>query len=395
MRTGAASDASRAYDVAAEYAASPSAAYAALLGRTRAQQTDEVWEDVLETISRTLTLAVDWTPDQQADLELSRLSAEWSLGTDDSSMLTRLRQIISDDHLHNSTRLAAAVLGMAASDNGLDADGIRWFYSSIAGLDVADASDKLALLKCTIIFETAIGDLSKAEDAAKALVAQARRLQDTAALIGALKFAHYPPRRLGYLPLARERLQSAMQLAERYRRPHARATIVDLLGGLNLDYGNYEEAIKLTHDVTDQPKPLGGAFRQQSAMDTRALALCLAGKCDAARQLVSPPSQVMARGRRRMQFFSLAASLLVATCDGDTQRIDACLSELDSVRDRLFRHSGLDVIAVAYATAILSARGQRAAVEFAHWYAFVARRDRLPLPTQLAALLEPRACDTA
>ncbi|MBA4073266.1 MAG: hypothetical protein C0497_15805, partial [Gemmatimonas sp.] len=117
MRTGAASDASRAYDVAAEYAASPTAAYAALLGRTRAQQTDEVWEDVLETISRTLSLAVDWTPDQQADLELSRLSAEWSLGADDSSMLTRLRQIIGDDHLLNSTRLAAAVLGMAASDN--------------------------------------------------------------------------------------------------------------------------------------------------------------------------------------------------------------------------------------------------------------------------------------
>ncbi|MBA4072891.1 MAG: hypothetical protein C0497_13785, partial [Gemmatimonas sp.] len=271
---------------------------------------------------------------------------------------------------------------------GLDADGIRWFYSSIAGLSVSEAGDKLALLKCTIIFETAIGDLSRAEDAAQALVAQARRLQDTASLISALKFAHYPPRRLGHLSLARERLQNAMQLAERYRRPHARATIVDFLGGLNLDYGYYDEAIRLTHDVTDQPKPLGGAFRQQSAVDTRAIALCLAGRCDAARQLVSAPSAVMARGRQRSKYFSLAATLMVATCDGDTRRIDECLSEFDSVRDRLFRHSGLDVIAVAYATALLRARGRHPAVEFAHWYACVARRDRLPLPAQLAALLE-------
>jgi hypothetical protein len=388
MRTGATSDASRAYDAAAEYAANPLASYAALLGRTRAQQTNEAWDDVLETVSRTLSLAVDWTPDQQADLELSRMSAEWSVGTDDSSMVARLRQIIGDVHLLNSTRLSAAVLGMAASDNGFDAEGVRWFYSAIAGLAVSDASDELALLKCTIIFETAVGDLSKAEDAAIALVAQARRLQDTAALISALKFAHYPPRRLGQLSLAQERLQSALHLAERYKRPHARATIVDLLAGLNLEYGNYEEAIRLTHDVTDQLKPLGGAFRQQSAADTRAIALCLAGRYDAARHLVAAPNEVMARGRRRTQFLSLAASMLVATCDRDTQRLDACLSEFDAVRDRLFRHSGSDVIAVAYASALLAARGRRIAAEFVHWYAFEARRDRLPLPIQLTAPVE-------
>lgn len=388
MRTGAASDASRAYDVAAEYAGSPIAAYAALSGRIRAQQADEVWDQVLETTSRTLALDVDWTPDQQAVLDLSRLSAEFAMDTDDSSMIARLRQLIGDDQLRNSTRLSAAVLGMAASDNGFNADGIRWFYSSIAGLVVSEASDELALLKCTVIFETAIGDLSKAEYAAKALVTQARRLQDPAALISALRFAHYPARRLGQLALARERLENALQIADRYKRPHARAAIVGHLGGLNLDYGHYEEAIRLTHEVTDHPTPLRATFRQHSAVDTRAIALCLAGRSDAARELVSTPSAVMARGRRRSQFFSLAATLMVATCDGDTKRIDACLSELDAVRDRLFRHSGPDVIALAYAAGLASARGGQAAVEFARWYAFEARRDRLPLPVQLAALLK-------
>ena len=302
-------------------------------------------------------------------------------------MIARLRQFTGDDQLPHSTRLTAAVLGMAASDNGLDAESIRWFYASIAGLGVSEASDELALLKCTIIFETAIGDLSKAEDAAKTLVAKARQLQDTAALISALRYAHYPPRRLGDLLLARERLQSALQLAERYKRPHARAVIADLLGGLSLDYGLYEDAIRLTHEVTDQLKSLGGAFRQQSAVDTRAIALCLAGRCDEARHLVSTPGEVMARGHRHTQFWSLAAALLVATLDGDNGRIDACLSEFDSIRDRLFRHSGSDVIAVAYAFALKRTRGRRSAEEFAHWFAFEARRDRLPLPVQLAELL--------
>ncbi|MDP1860204.1 MAG: AAA family ATPase [Gemmatimonadaceae bacterium] len=389
MRTGAASDASRAYDVAAEYASSPMAAYAALLGRTRAQQTDEVWEDVLETISRTQTLDLDWTPDQQAGLELSRLNAEWWLDSDDPSMGTRLRDITSDDRLPNGTRLAAAVLGMTVSDNRFDSDGIRWFYATIAGLHISDASDELALLRCTVIIETAVGDLFRAEVAAQALIMQARRLQDPAALIGALRFAHYPPRRLGSLDVALERLQTALQLAERYRRPNAHAAIIDLMAGLNLDYGHLHEAIKLTHDITDHPKALVGAARRQSALDTRALALCLSGRFDAARPLVSALSQVMSRGHRRATFMSLAATLLVATNDGDAERVEACLNELDSVRDRLFRHSGPDVIAVAYAAGLSSARGRRAAVEFAHWFAFVARRDQLPLPAQLTALLEP------
>ncbi len=389
MRTGAASDASRAYDVAAGYAACPSDAYAALFGRMRAQQAGEVWEGVQETIARTLALEVDSTPDQEAVLELSRFSADWSVGKDDSSMIARLRQLTGDDQLPNSTRLTAAVLGMAASDNGLDSDSIRWFYTRVAGLAVSEASDELALLKCTIIFETAIGDLTRAEDAAKTLLARARRFQDTASLISALRFAHYPPRRLGNMPLSRERLQSALRIAERYKRPYARAAIADLLGGLSLDYGLYEDAIRLTNEVTEQLKPLGGAFRQQSAVDTRAIALCLAGRVDAARHLVTDPSEVMARGGRRTQFWSLAATLLVATHDRDTKRIDECLSEFDAVRDRLFRHSGSDIIAVAYSSALFRVRGTRAAVQFARWYTLGARRDRLPLPKQLAALLEP------
>jgi hypothetical protein len=122
-------------------------------------------------------------------------------------------------------------------------------------------------------------------------------------------------------------------------------------------------------------------------VDTRAIALCLAGRCDEARHLVATPDEVMARGHRRTQYWSLAAALLVATCDGNTKRMDACLSEFDAVRHRLFRHSGSDVIAVAYASALLAARGDPAAVEFARWYALEARRDQLPLPVQLTAFL--------
>ncbi len=387
MRTGAASDASRAYDVAASYAANPLAEYAALQGRIRAQQTEEFWEELLETIVRAAALDIFRTPDELAGLELARLGAEWWLGTGEASMSARLREIAIDEQLSTKFRLAAAVLGMSAADNTQDADGITWFYRATCDLDATDGTDELAALKCTVIYETAIGDLEKAEYAGGRLVTLARRLQDNAELISALKFAHYPARRMGAFPSALERLQQAARIAERYKRPHAQATIADLLAGLHLDYGFYDEAIQFSRQVTDHPKALGGAFRQQSALDTRALALCLSARYEEARPLVAPALQVISRGTQRAHFMSLAATLLLACHDKDANAVEECLQAIDKARQRLFRHSGPDLIAIAYASGLALNRGTKSATDFARWYAMEARRDTLALPRQLSELI--------
>lgn len=387
MRTGAATDASRAYETAAEYASTPLSQYDALFGKTRAQQTDEIWEEMLQTISRAEALELSWTPDMKAGLELSRLSAEWWLGSDDVSMVSRLRQLTVDEQVRSGTRLSSAVLGMAASDNFLDAEGIRWFYDAIAEIPSIEEADEQSRLKCIVIYETAVGDLHAAEAAGRKLIASARQLNDQAALINAMRFAHYPARRLGDFDAAHKRLGIAAELADRFKRPHARAAIADLLAGLHLDYGYCEQAIAYTHQVTDHPKALGGAFRQQSALDTRALALCMCGRHSEARAIVSPSETILARGKRRVQFMSLAASLLVALHDKADREIAECLNAIDLVRDRLFRHTGHDLIAIAYAGGLEYSRGRRAAAEFVGWYLAEARRDRLPIPGQLQAFV--------
>lgn len=386
MRTGAASDASRAYDVATEYAATPAAALSALNGRMRAQQAQEVWEEVLETVSRAQALEVQWTSAQQSGLELSRLGAEWWLGADENSSLSRLREIARDDLLPPSSRLSAAALGMAVADNALDADSISWFYDMASALSADSDHDELTRLKCTVIFETAIGSLERAEDAGIRLLDVARRLDDPATLISALRFAHYPPRRSGNKELALERLHKSARLAERYKHPHASATISDVVAGVHLDYGEFTEAIAFTRAVTDNSTAFGGAFRQQSALDTRALAMCMLGDFEGASALVSPPSRILVRGRRRARFMSIAATLLVASHEGERELANQCLSELDDVREQLFRHSGPDIIAVAYASGLEAIRGSETAIEFARWYVKSARRDKLPLPPLLAGL---------
>lgn len=386
MRTGAAADASRAYDVAAEYAASVIAMHAALSGRMRAQQSQELWDEVLITIDRVAAIDLTWTPDLVAALELSRLGAEWWLGTTSASMVERLRKMTADEDVSSGARLSAAALGMAASDDSLDAESIRWFYSAASDIAPACIAEELSLLKCRLIFETAIGDLDKAERHGQQLIALARRSGDETAQIVALRFAHYPPRRLGDEELALSRLDSAARIADRLKREHTRATITDLIAGVHLDYGRPEQAVVFTHAVTDNQHILGGAFRQKSARDTRALALCLTGNFEAARQYVGTPDQVLAQGRRRAQFMSLSATLLLATSDRDVACAERCLCEIDSVRERVFRHPGQDIIALAYATGLAVFRGRDSAVEFAHWFVRTARRDRLPLPSLLREL---------
>ena len=387
MRTGAAADAARAYEAAFEHAASVTSMHTALQGKTRALQTEEIWSEVLGTISRTLALDIPWTPDQLAGLELARLRAEWRLGSDATAMLSTLRDLSSDEQLASGTRLASAVLGMAASDNALDVASIAWFHRALNDTEAIGESDQFEMLKGRVIFETALGSLERAEEAGSALLKLARRMGDDAALISALEYAHYPPRRKGSFTTARARLLQAAGLADRYKRPHARATISDLLAGLHLDYGYFDQAILHTFSVTDPPDAFGGEFRQQSALDTRAMAYCLLEQFDNARELVSSPAAVVARGRQRAQYMSLAATLMLAVHDQDQDTVKTCLEEFDAVHDRLFLHSGLDSVAVGYATGLDFVRGRKVAGEFVSWYASQARRDTLPLPHALAGWL--------
>jgi len=388
MQAGDASEASKACSAAVDFASTPRAAFEALMGLVRAQQAEELWEALLETISRSRDLELTWTSDLLANLELTQLNASRLLGADDAKIVSRLRTLTTDDSLSPHLRLSSAVLGMAASDDLSDANGIRWFYRAAADVEEADTVKSLDRLRCHLIYETSVGDLRRAEVHAKRLIAWSRDSKDDALAIAGLRIAHYPPRRAGNRALALDRLNRAAAIAQRLKRTHAYAVLMDLVAGVYLDYGHPEEAIRFSHLVTDHETVLGGAFRRQSALDTRALAFCLLGNIDAAKELVAPPAVILANGRRRTEFMRLAATLLVGVADKESETIEICVDALDGVRDHLFRHSGTDLIALAYFAGLSYLRSRAAAHSFAKWYAHSARRDTLPMLPQLNAALQ-------
>jgi hypothetical protein len=355
----------------------------------RALQTEEDWTEVLATSSRIEALNVRRSADQEASDLLSRFFAESFLDVGDHELLTHLRRLAADDSLTSATRLTAAMLGMAASDNAYDADGLRAFYEQAAGMRPDSTQARLAGLKCQVIYETALGSFDAAEAAACDLIAVANATCDDAELCSALKFAHYPPRRTGNFALARQRLEQAMAIATRHKRLHAKATVSDVLAGTHLDYGLYDIAVSFTRDVTDHAERLGGVFRQQSALDTRAQALLFLDRAEEARSIIHAPDAILARGRRRPQFMNLASTSLLATYDRNAGVIRRCIAAFDEVRDRLFKHAGADSIAIAYARGLAYTQSTAAAEEFVQWYLSVARRDTLPAPNLLIRAAEP------
>ncbi|MBM3907030.1 MAG: AAA family ATPase [Gemmatimonadetes bacterium] len=388
MRAGAASDAARSYEAALEYASTPKMEDTALRGRTRALQTEEAWSDVLATTARIESLDLRRSADQAASDLLSRLFAQWWLGSGDSALLTQLRRVTADHQVSSATRLNAAMLGMAVCDNCLEAEELRLFFEQSAGIDRDSLQAQLAGLKCEVIYETSLGSFERAETSAGKLLAVARDSGDEVELFSALKFAHYPPRRTGDFTLGHRRLEQALAISVRRKREHAKATVVDLFAGLHFDYGFYEQAETIAHDVTEHPDLIGGVFRQQSARETRAQALLFLGREEEARPLVSPPAMAMAGGRRRPQYMSLASTTLLATFDRDKGVVLECVAAFDEVRDRLFRNAGGDSLAIAFARGLAYTRGHAASAEFVHWYLTVARRGTLPVPSLLPAATE-------
>jgi hypothetical protein len=349
----------------------------------RALQTEEDWTEVLATSSRIEALNVRRSADQEASDLLSRLLAENFLDVSDQELLTHLRRLAADNSLLSATRLSAAMLGMAASDNGFDAENLQEFYELSSAIRPDSEQARLAELRCKVIYETALGSFAAAEVAACELIAGAEATRDEAEVCSALKFAHYPPRRTGAFAMARLRLDRAITIAGRHKRLHAGATISDFLAGLHLDYGLYEIAESISHDVTQQLSQFGRVFRQQSAAETRAQALLFLGRADEARVLVATPEVVLGRGKRRPQFMSLASTLLLATIDRNRLAAEQCVTAFDGIRDRLFRHAGGDSLAIAFARGVAFLRGNAAALEFVAWYVSDARRDRLPVPSLL------------
>lgn len=196
MRTGATSEASRAYLAASEYAVTPAGAVEALMGRVKMLQAMGEWGEVLAALPMLqVREGALLGPAEHAQYHLFDLEARWFSSSPDFQV-EDLAKIAVDGSLAPADRLRAALLGAIAADNVHDADSLRSF--SLAGDNIPQFPDsEHNRLKLAVITQTEIGSLSAARQTALELVLHSRRSKNAAILVRSLRFASYPFRRSG------------------------------------------------------------------------------------------------------------------------------------------------------------------------------------------------------
>ncbi|MHB1311260.1 MAG: hypothetical protein ACYC3L_04510, partial [Gemmatimonadaceae bacterium] len=381
-RTGAPSEASRAYLAASELAVTPAAGVEALIGRVNALRAMAEWTQLLTCVEliRELDQRSHITierPDLSVlALEASQFSTELGTGID------TLFAIATDASHEPELRLHAVFVGMMITDNIHDAERLRQLAVAADSVPRYHGDD-IARLRTAMIFEGVVGSLSSAVAIAEDLVQRVRAQSNKAALISTLRTASFAFRRNGDYDRARSLILECGDLAEKLRFPYALFRSFDVRAGLALEYGRMETAHESLLLAESSFHPTLGADNRAS-LDISWLHWSLGThRWDEARDRVARIGPLDLTRRSRHYLLQAAAALRVLMHDGQDAEAQLILQALMGYSESLFRHSSVDQIAIAVADALAAYSGEEQANHFVTEFLTKKRRDRMQPPAEL------------
>ena len=386
MRTGATSEASRAYLAASEYAVTPAGAVEALMGRVIAFQTMAEWQQLLTTVDRIRELdPLETTAREGSDLTMMVLEAN-QYSADAGKGMEDLLAIASDSKAMPQQRLHAAFVGMIVADNTQDADSVSATYRAVRGVPRYDG-DEVSRLRADLVYEGAVGSLATAVSIAESLIARVRLQPNKATLISTLRTASFAFRRNGDYARAQQLITETGDLAEKLGFVYARFRAQDIIAGIALEYGQYDRAHEALLAAEVRFAPLLGAFNRVSLDISWIHWFIGTDRWDDARSRLATLGPVDLSNRSRHYLLHAAARLRILTHDGVDDEAREILGEFMRRRHSLFQHSSVDHIAVSAALAIAANEGEVAATRFVHEYLSTQRRDKMPAPEELLSFL--------
>jgi tetratricopeptide (TPR) repeat protein len=382
LRTGATSEASRAYMAASELAVTPAAEAEALLGRVKALQAMAEWTQLLACVERIREL--DHESDaatERPDLSVSVLEAS-QFFADAGSGIDTLLQIASDPSIESELRLHAVFVGMMVTDNIHDAARLRQF--AIEGNSVPRyQGDDTARLRTAMIFEGVVGSLSAAVAIAEELIHLVRAQSSKAALVSTLRTASFAFRRYGDYDRACSLIRESGDLAEKLRFSYGRFRSFDILAGLALEYGLMESAHESLLRAESHFTPTLGTHNRAS-LDVSWLHWSIGTqKWDEAKDYLSRMGPLDLSTRVRHYQMHAAGALRVLMHDGRDDEAQVILKVLMSRSEELFLHSSVDQIAIAVADGLAAYSGKALATQFVTEFLTKKRRDRMRPPAEL------------
>ncbi|HEY5492242.1 MAG TPA: AAA family ATPase [Gemmatimonadaceae bacterium] len=386
MRTGAASEASRAYLAASELAVTAEGTANALVGRATSLQVMAEWPQLLTTVDRLREL------DQQFGLaregpDIGMMTLEAKLMTVDiGDGVGALIAIACDSDESPERRLHATFVGMIAADNVFEGETVRRFDLASHAIPHFPG-DEIPRLRVRMVCEGAVGSIAASVAVAEELIHRVRAQPSKATLISTLRNTSFAFRKNGEYARSRDLLQESGSLAEKLGFIYARFRSHDALAGVAIEFGIYDMAYEALLAAESIFEPELGGFNRES-LDLSWLHWAIGmGRWDDARSRVDRIGPLDLSKRSRHSLLQATARLRVLMHDGRDAEARAILGVLMGYRDSVLRHSSTDSIAVALAIGLARYEGEEQAHLFATEFLTKVRRDLMPPPTELQGLI--------
>jgi DNA-binding SARP family transcriptional activator len=221
---------------------------------------------------------------------LATVNAEFRLTGKVDDALARLRALAADVTRSVDTRIHAAEFGLIVADlNGAAEDG-RILYSSIKPL-LRHHSDQYASLACSVIYNTAYGELESALVDANSLVALGDDSGGIAKTSRSLRFRATVHERLGMPEAAREDLLHCLRLNESVRSRFIDTVTFLRLLQMSLDSGNERESKKYYDQLCLASSILDDSVTEAGCTVLRARYVLASGDASAALTILTGESQ--------------------------------------------------------------------------------------------------------
>lgn len=212
--------------------------------RVAALMAAEEWAQALDGIAdvRALRTALSQHPHRHDAMELAELEARWLLGDDMQQLLNGAETCLRDHTADAGHRIAAGSWALVQAYNLGNPDVVQTIYAAIIDLFASHPPSSEDRDHIDLIYHTGYGDLGRAVNAGRDLVARARAASQPVRLARALRHAAIPLKLQGRMPEATLWLLEALDISERLKLSAGIKAASFLLGEAALGTGDLKAA---------------------------------------------------------------------------------------------------------------------------------------------------------
>jgi hypothetical protein len=362
-----------------------------LTERAHALRAADRWDDVVTVLAEIVAAESQGDRVQHTDNELQLISAKWVAGCEGKSLLGSLGDCCRHPVSTPSHRLLAARWAFMLADNLCEAEIADDIYRIVApdlnsgGIPDFDRS------YCRMVYHASFGEISDAEDAARALSSVLADRPDTREVCFATTHVAEVLREAGHLSESDLLLQRVFHQALSHSLLSPACFAGRRLAWHCMDAGDHIAAAEWVNAIWPMSERIQQPGPRADVLGAAAEIAVQSGEIGKAAELLSQSAAAWKAMRHaRAEAFGLATQFAIWLAEGNAAACENALPRFVELYRVVRRRFGFDQVAARLVRALELTGQLNRADEVLHEYLSTYRRGRTPLSAELGELCERR-----